>query len=308
MRKKTHYDVLGVARSCTKDEVRLAFRRRALETHPDKCNTPGARDDFCAVREAHDVLVDDTSRRMYDACLDAEGFAEDDTMMTLIMDAIAGLAARWAKAAQTHRNSPPTSPAQPPTKPWESTVRISLAVTLEEIYKRNVKCVRVKVRNVPETSTVTLYVPLAGCAEDPDVVFPGLGDFDPESGRRGDIVVRVQATPPPHVRIDDVICRNDLLVERPVTLGEYLFAESLDVELFPGTTLSVPYEMGQSTAVVRGAGLPRRDAETRGMVHVFFTLVPPRRLSDAVRDALRRAFFPDESTTIQTVDPSSESS
>ena len=57
------YDVLGVDRSASADEVRTAYRQRARETHPDAGGDVGA---FHAVQAAWEVLGDPDRRRAYD--------------------------------------------------------------------------------------------------------------------------------------------------------------------------------------------------------------------------------------------------
>jgi hypothetical protein len=64
----SHYDVLGIARAAGAAEVRRAYRRKALETHPDK--THGESAAFLAVGEANRVLSDRGLRAAYDAELD----------------------------------------------------------------------------------------------------------------------------------------------------------------------------------------------------------------------------------------------
>jgi len=62
-----HYDVLGVSRDATFPELRAAFKRRALEVHPDK--KKGSQAEFLAVFQALEVLQDEMKRRSYDAQL-----------------------------------------------------------------------------------------------------------------------------------------------------------------------------------------------------------------------------------------------
>ena len=65
---RSHYDVLGISRDASAADVRRAYRKRALATHPDKTN--GASGAFLAVGEALRVLSDRGLREAYDAELE----------------------------------------------------------------------------------------------------------------------------------------------------------------------------------------------------------------------------------------------
>jgi DnaJ family protein A protein 2 len=60
---RTPYDVLGVARGATADEVKKAYRKLALQNHPD---TGGDPDKFKEIQHAYDVLSDEQRRALYD--------------------------------------------------------------------------------------------------------------------------------------------------------------------------------------------------------------------------------------------------
>ena len=64
--KKDYYDVLGVPRDATKDDIKKAYRRLALKFHPDKNKAPDAEERFKEISEAYGVLYDDQKRKMYD--------------------------------------------------------------------------------------------------------------------------------------------------------------------------------------------------------------------------------------------------
>lgn len=64
---KDYYDVLGVARNATDQEIRAAFRKRARELHPDvNRDDPQAAEKFKDLNEAHEVLSSSDKRVMYD--------------------------------------------------------------------------------------------------------------------------------------------------------------------------------------------------------------------------------------------------
>jgi molecular chaperone DnaJ len=64
--KLDYYDVLGVPRNASQDEIKRAFRRLAMKYHPDKNRDAGAEERFKEINEAYEVLSDPERRAMYD--------------------------------------------------------------------------------------------------------------------------------------------------------------------------------------------------------------------------------------------------
>src|SRR5216683_4477003 len=61
------YEILGVSRTATQDEIQRAYRKLARSHHPDVNKNPGAEDRFKDISEAYSVLSDPQTRRRYDA-------------------------------------------------------------------------------------------------------------------------------------------------------------------------------------------------------------------------------------------------
>ncbi len=64
--KRDLYDVLGVSKTATQEEIKKAYRKKALEFHPDRNKEKDAEDKFKQVNEAYEILSDEQKRKTYD--------------------------------------------------------------------------------------------------------------------------------------------------------------------------------------------------------------------------------------------------
>ncbi|MEG0440072.1 MAG: molecular chaperone DnaJ, partial [Solibacillus sp.] len=66
MSKRDYYEVLGLAKGASKDEIKKAYRKLSKQFHPDINKEPGADEKFKEVAEAYEVLFDEQKRARYD--------------------------------------------------------------------------------------------------------------------------------------------------------------------------------------------------------------------------------------------------
>src|SRR2546428_12844872 len=66
--KRDYYEVLGVSRTASAEELKRAYRKLALQFHPDRNpNDPQSEARFKEVNEAYEVLSDESKRQRYDS-------------------------------------------------------------------------------------------------------------------------------------------------------------------------------------------------------------------------------------------------
>ena len=64
--KRDYYEVLGVSKGASEEDIRKAFRKLALQYHPDRNKSPDASERFKEINEAYQVLTNQEQRRNYD--------------------------------------------------------------------------------------------------------------------------------------------------------------------------------------------------------------------------------------------------
>ena len=93
--KRDYYEILGVPRSASPDELKGAFRNLARKYHPDVSKDPDAEQNFKEINEAYSILSDPDKRAAYDhyghAGLDDMDGVPDLTTIDMFSDLLEGL-------------------------------------------------------------------------------------------------------------------------------------------------------------------------------------------------------------------------
>jgi len=157
MAKRDYYEVLGVNRSASKEEIKKAYRKLAMQYHPDR--NPGdkiAEDNFKEAAEAYEVLSHDDKRNKYDrfghegvrgSAFGSEGFSSVNDIFSHFSDIFGGSSIfdDFFGGGQTRGRSRRRGEGTP-----GSDLRVTLKLTLEEIstgvtkkikIKKQVKCI-----------------------------------------------------------------------------------------------------------------------------------------------------------------------
>ena len=113
LRDKDYYEILGVKKNSSEDEIKLAYRKLAKKYHPDLNKTdPEAKEKFIKLKQAYDTLKDPIKRKIYDQAgynprnLDLSDLFEKYSYMR-IREILRGLYVSRSQAA--YNNPPPDS-------------------------------------------------------------------------------------------------------------------------------------------------------------------------------------------------------
>jgi curved DNA-binding protein len=279
------YDILGVAKAATTDEIRKAYRKLARKHHPDV--NPGdkrAEEQFKKISAAYDVLSDDKKRSAYDEFGDeslAGGFDPDKAR------AYAAEQQRRSRARSYH----PADDEGPiefdfgelfgRARGQRPTMRgPDLHASVEMDLRQAIAGGEVAL-DIPGQGTVRVRIPPG--ADDGSVIrIAGKGAPGVGGGPPGDLVIETAVRPHPHVRRDAL----DLYLTLPITIDEAYNGASIEVPTFEGTIVVKVPPRSQNRAKLRlkGKGIPRKG--TRGDFYVELDVRMPDKPDDALAAAL----------------------
>lgn len=298
--KKSYYDVLGVKRDATDDEIKRAFRKLAAKYHPD---AGGDEQKFKEVSEAYTTLSDPQKRREYDQMLMFGGIPGADfggsggrgrgyTYTTNVgrdwSDIFGGMGgeggfggfdfssifggAAGARGAQNR-----------PTKGGDLTM--SVDVTAEEAFRGATRKATYRVPSTGEEQTLTIKIP-AGAVDGGKLRYRGRGEYGANGGERGDLVITTNVAEHPLFKRDGADVRMDL----PISMYEAALGATVNVPTPDGTEVRLKIPAGTQdgkTFRFRDLGAPNvKRKGSRGALYVAVRVKVPTLLTKKERDAL----------------------
>jgi curved DNA-binding protein len=302
--RRDFYEVLGVPRSASQDEIQRAYRKLARTYHPDVNSDPTAEDRFKEISEAYDVLSDPETRRRYD------DFGPDFRQVPPDMDA-----ETWARI---RAGAGAGGPGQGgfgqggfgqggfgqggfgqggfgqgginiedllgglfggrgfgPIRGADTEAELEL--TVEEAFKGGQRSVTLE--GPDGRRTLDVKIP-AGVTNGQRIRLAGQGGRGSEGAPNGDLYFVVRIAPHPRYRVDG----RDLYVDLPLTPWEAALGTSVAVET-PSGEMKVKVPAGTSSGKrlrLRHRGLPHPRGSA-GHLYAEIRIMVPAKLTDEER-------------------------
>jgi curved DNA-binding protein len=283
MEYKNYYEVLGVVKTATPEEIRSVFRKKAREYHPDvaKDKVKGA-EKFKELNEAYEVLSDPAKRAKYDQMgrevpgggyewagevprgqagpgmeevhFGGTGFSDFFESMFGGMGGVEGM--RAAGGRRMARRG--------------ADVEGDLMVTLEEAMQGSSREVTLQ-RGGGRVETYRVKVP-AGVREGQRIRLAGRGQEGASGGEAGDLYLRVRLARHPDLRVEG----ENLVTDLEMAPWEMVGGATVPVKTLEGTVmLKVPAgSLAGQKLRLRGQGLRREDG-SRGDLYAILEVVVP---------------------------------
>jgi curved DNA-binding protein len=278
------YEILGVPRSASQDEIQQAYRKLARTYHPDVNSDPAAEERFKDVSEAYAVLSDPRTRRRYDAFGPDFRQVPEDVDPDAFRRSRAGAGPARARGGQAGGFGPgmgdidlddllgglfggSTGRGWGPIPGADQEAELEL--TVEEAYRGGQRTVTLQ---GPEgRRTFDVKVP-AGVTDGQRIRLAGQG---------GDLYFVVRIAPHPRYRVEG----RDIYVDLPLAPWEAALGTSVAVDT-PGGEAKVKVPPGTSSGRrlrLRGRGLPHQRG-TAGDLFAEAKIMVPEKLSRAERE------------------------
>ncbi len=299
---KNYYDVLGVKRNATQDEIKKAFHKLAQKHHPD---AGGDAAKFKEISEAYTTLSDEKKRKEYDQLLMFGGIPGADfggsgrgrgysTYTTggnvdfsdffdqLRNGGMGGaggfdFSSIFGGAAQQAASNRPAKGRD---------LTMSVEVSAEEGFEGTQRKVTYRVPSTGEEQTLTVKVP-AGATDGGKLRYRGKGEYGVNGGARGDLVVTTKVAEHPLFKRDGA----DVLMDVPVSAYEAALGTTVDIPTPSGKTVRLKIPAGTQDGKkfrFKEMGVPNvKRKGARGALFATVRIQVPTRLSADERGALQ---------------------
>ena len=275
------YDILGVPRSATPEQIREAHRKLAKKFHPDLNKTAEAGAKFKEIQEAYDLLSDAQKRKQFDQFGHAGpsmggapggaqggwGNVDASTFEEIFGDFMGG----GARRAGGRRGGARAG------EDLESRITVDFMTAALGGVRH------VSLESGGQPISLDVRIP-PGIESGGDLRLRGKGGEGMGGGPAGDLVLHISVAPHPWFRREGL----DVIVEVPISIAECALGTSVEVPLLEGTaTLRVPAGTASGKRLrLKGKGVAAKG--DTGDLYAVIRVEAPKSLNDEDRAALER--------------------
>ncbi len=273
MEFKDYYEVIGVARDASQEDIKRAYRRLARKYHPDVSKEPDAEAQFKEVGEAYEVLSDPEKRAAYDALgkdwkAGQQGFQPPPDWESQFharsghgpgAHGFSG-GGQFSDFFETLFGQDGFQRGGRGFRVSGEDMRVTVPLSLQEAYAGVTRELSLATPEVDDsgrirqrTRTLRVRIP-AGVTDGQRIRLPGQGSRGHGGGPPGDLYAVVQLVPHPHFRPDG----RDIFLEVPVTPWEAALGATVQVPTLGGAVdLKIPRGSAAGQRLrLKGRGLP----------------------------------------------------
>jgi curved DNA-binding protein len=295
-----YYQVLGVKKDASKEEIRKAYRKLAMKYHPD--HTKGdkaAEEKFKKISEAYAVLSDEKKRKEYDT-FGAEGFRQRFSQEDIFRgfdfgdifrefgfggDFFSGRGRGSGMRFNFGGGSPFGSQAgQQQARMKGSDLVYELPLTLKEVATGTTKTVSLQHQGYSQK--VTVKIP-KGLISGKKLRLAGKGSPSPVGGPPGDLFIQSKVLNDPSFRAEAY----DLHTTQELKLSEAVLGTNISVSTLDGKKLSLKIPPGTRPGTkmrMPGHGLPHMKSKKKGDLYVKIQVRLPSRLTDEQKNLIEK--------------------
>lgn len=277
---KDYYQIMGLAKNASPDEIKRAYRKLARQYHPDVSQAPDAEEKFKALGEAYDVLKDKEKRKLYDRygehwqAAQQGGYTGNEQAYQ--SHAAGGGANPFAGAEGVDINDIFSSlfgekknRSQYGFYDQGQDIHAKLSISLEDSFFGTEKTLQLQKEN-GELKTVKVKIP-KGIQDKQQLRLRGQGGGS-SSGKSGDLLIEITIMPHQLYQVEG----KNVLLNCPISPWEAVLGGSIKVPTLSGmVSLNLPkHSQSGKKMRLKGKGLP---GNPPGDQYVILNIVIPEK-------------------------------